>query len=609
MCGIAGLIGFAEPSAYVPRLQEALHHRGPDGKGSFVEQELALVHTRLSIIDTSAAGNQPLFNEDRSLVLVCNGEIYNFQALRQQLEDQGHRFASHSDSEVVLHLYEQLQGNVDALLHSLRGMFAFALYDRTRKRLIIARDRFGIKPLYVYHQGHQLAFASEISALTALPFVPRDIDITSLYEYFQYLSVPEPHTIYRSVSALRAGGYATVEGGTVSFHTWYDSTERLGSIAERQGDATKLLREKLRETIGLHMIADVPVGSFLSAGIDSTLVTQIAAGFTSIPFTTVSAAFSGTKEDESTEAAASALVLGLPHHAIDLRDSLLESPATVYRYFDQPFAVPSAYSLFHISARARQYMKVVLTGDGGDEVFAGYDHKHIPFYKPALLRWLPAGLQRMLAPVLRALPFGAARDLGLAMSLSDGDRFLNRTRVLSEAQALQMLHPDVRNKVDTRRLKRQVDEVFDRSHHLHPIRQMLLADFATFLKSEMLYKVDRMTMANALEARVPLLDHELVELAFSIPVEQLRQGQQGKIPLRQLVEEKLPAIAQRKKTGFLTPFSVYQAGEQLQVKAPDLRACLNPHPDAPATDEARFFDGLLRHGLNALEKAALPAMA
>lgn len=603
MCGIAGLFGFSEPGQYTTLLQEQLRHRGPDGCGQFVSENLLLVHTRLSIIDVSEAGNQPLFSEDRSLVLVCNGEIYNFQSLRRQLESEGHQFSSHSDSEVIIHLYESLNGNVQQLLDSLRGMFAFALYDSNRKRLIIARDRFGIKPLYFYQHQHQLAFASEIKALAALPFMSRAIDVTSVYEYFQYLSVPEPNTFYQEIKCVPAGACIIADADGVTNVQWYDSTQRLSSIKEQEGDFEKALHEKLHETIGLHMVADVPVGSFLSAGIDSTLVTQEAATFTNIPFTTVSAAFPGTKEDESVEAAASARHLRLAHHAIDLSQSLLADPAEVYQHFDQPFAVPSAYSLFHISAKARKYMKVVLTGDGGDEVFAGYDHKHIPFYKPWLVRYLPKGLQRGLAMLLKLFPFQAAEDMSKALSLTDGDRFLNRTRVLSEDKALSLIHPSMRSGVEKHRLKRMVDDVFEKTKHLHPVRQMLLADFATFLKSEMLYKVDRMTMANAIEARVPLLDHELVELAFSIPVPALRNGEIGKLPLRKMVAERLPAIANRKKTGFLTPFSVAtgpkKQSQRSSLPFPQLLSFEKYHP---VTEEDHFFCQLLEMGLNSSQK-------
>jgi asparagine synthase (glutamine-hydrolysing) len=604
MCGIAGLVGFSEPGQYTALLQEQLRHRGPDGNGSFTSNSVLLVHTRLSIIDVSEAGNQPLYNEDKSLVLVCNGEIYNFQALRKQLEAEGHQFASHSDSEVILHLYESLDGELNQLLHKLRGMFAFALYDLKRERLIIARDRFGIKPLYAFRQKNQLAFASEIKALAALPFVSKDIDATSVYEYLQYLSVPEPHTFFTQIKCVPAGGAIIADRQGVSEEQWYDSTTRLGSIPEEDGDYETALRSKLHETIGLHMVADVPVGSFLSAGIDSTLVTQEAASFTDIPFTTVSAAFPGTKEDESAEAGDSAKQLQLTHHAIDLNESLLADPGDVNQFFDQPFAVPSAYSLFHISAKARQYMKVVLTGDGGDEAFAGYDHKHIPFFKPALVKILPAFSHQFVSGILNLFPFQSAKDMAIALRLTDGDRFLNRTRVLSEAKAMSLIQPSMRSKVEKHRLKRLVDDVFDQTKHLHPVRQMLLADFATFLKSEMLYKVDRMTMANGIEARVPLLDHELVELAFSIPVPALRNGETGKLPLRKIVAKRLPAIAGRKKTGFLTPFSVATGPNNQSQRSSSL-----PFPQLlsfekynPKTDEDHFFCQLLEMGLNSSQK-------
>lgn len=602
MCGIAAIFGIHHPEHYKQSLISALRHRGPDGEGSFVHKQNMLVHTRLAIIDTSSAGNQPLFNEDKTIALVCNGEIYNFQELRVELETKGHVFASNSDSEIIIHLYEEYGHEPTVMLNKLRGMFAFALYDEKKQQALLARDRFGIKPLYYYQNGSSFVFASEMGAIKSLPFVDTAIDYTSLYEYVQFLSVPEPNTIYHSIKAVKAGSYWLIGEHSNEHRIWYDTVKVLSTVKEIEQDAPALLTEKLQETIGLHMVADVPVGSFLSAGIDSTLVTKIAAACTNLPFTTVSASFAGTQEDENEIAAQTSSSLGLHHVAVDMRKMPPDRMQRISSFFDQPFAVASAYSLFDISKVAARHMKVVLTGDGGDEVFAGYDYKHQPFYKHPLLRKLPAIFHPLMKLFLQMLPVATAKSILHDMQLSNGDRFLNRSRVFTPAEALQLINPSLHQLIDTNRFKRQVDSLFVQMNYLPVVRQLLIADMMTFLKSEMLYKVDRMTMANGIEARVPLLDHELVELAFGIPLPLLRNEMQGKLLLRNMVAVFLPAIASREKTGFNTPKQTMPSYLVLSANK-RIANLLNLQDYSSWPDEKKFYIGYLKSGIESL---ALP---
>lgn len=596
MCGIAAICGIANPGQFETPLKQALRHRGPDGSGSFVHNSTMLVHTRLAIIDISPAGNQPLLNEDKDVVLVCNGEIYNFKDLRIELQKLGHVFTSQSDSEVILHLYEEHWENPSIMLNKLRGMFAFVLYDLKRKQLLAARDRFGIKPLYWCQTGSTFAFASEIGAITALPFVEKSIDYTSLFEYVQFLSVPEPNTIYEQIKAVDAGSYWLVSAGKSECHIWYDALDVLSHIPEMKENVVPKLEAKLKEVVGVHMVSDVPVGSFLSAGIDSTLVTKLAAACTEIPFTTISASFAGAPEDESVVATDTARILGLPHFAVPLHQQHSSQIHHITPFFDQPFAVSSAYALFDISKAAARHMKVVLTGDGGDEIFAGYDYKHRPFYQHRILQLLPKRLHPAFAALLKLLPSATAKAMMVDMKLSIGDRFLNRSRIFTPEESLSIINANFHQRIDVHRFKRSVDTLFSKIAHLPVVRQLLLADVMTFLKSEMLYKVDRMTMANGIEARVPLLDHQLVEMAFGIPLSMLRNEKEGKILLRNMVADFLPTIAARQKTGFNTPRQSTPSYLTLSTNK-RIASLLNLQDYALWPDEKKFYLGYIKNGI------------
>lgn len=555
MCGVAGFFNFADREANVADLNKMLPgilHRGPDGSRHFINRNFGMVHARLSIIDTSAQGDQPLFNEDKTLALICNGEIYNYKSIRADLEKKGHRFSSHSDSEVLVHLYEELRDEPRQLLSQLKGMFAFAIYDIKRQELFLARDRFGIKPLYYVQDSQGFYFASELSALVSIqPHIADNIDYTSLYEYFQFLSIPEPNTIYTQTKALPAGHYGFIRQNKYLQQEWY-ALEQVAHPTTSLGFETysALLCEKIERCVVEHLVSDVSIGSFLSGGIDSTMVTHFAHRHADSSFTSISAGFPEDSEDESEVAKKTASAMQVRHDVFEQRSGFFDDVTEVFSRCDQPFAVSSAFSLFRISKLAHQKMKVVLTGDGGDEVFAGYGLKHSEYHIPRVVKRTPKILHPLAGAMTRLLP-----DVGLTRhyKMSAAQRFLSRNRSLSESCALSFIPAPKRKQVDTGRFERDLGHVLDRAEHLSWLHQLLFADIHTFLKSEMLYKVDRMTMAHGLEARVPLLDHELVELAFSAPSHYLRNGTTGKLPLRNWVNRHYPGLGSRPKTGFNAP--------------------------------------------------------
>jgi asparagine synthase (glutamine-hydrolysing) len=556
MCGIAGIYGAFKPNqrkTAIDKFSSCLAHRGEDGKGVYEDDKVALVHRRLAIIDLSAAGNQPMYNEDRSLVLVCNGELYNYQQLRNELLQNGHQLSSNSDCEVILHLYEEHADNPARLLEKLTGMFAFALWDTKRNRLFIARDRVGIKPLYYHHNGGNLIFSSEVQPIADSGLVDTSIDYTSLYEYLLLRSIPGPHTFYNEIKTLEAGHYMMVEHEKMSIHQYWDipvGTRKWGSEQEVV-DATEAL---LSEVIKDHLVADVPVGSFLSAGVDSSLITSIAAEIHPGIFT-FTASFPGEPEDEGLIATQTAKTLGTTHHSYELKENFFSDFGGQLKYIDQPFAIPSALSLGCISKIALQHVKVVLSGDGGDELFGGYGRYEAPA-QPAFLKYIPETLQSS------TLKWGAKltgkqslESLRKMIEMHPGKKFLARIQSSTPETALSLINPELHGQIDTERFLRRIESLYERRRNdPDELNRTLYVDFKTTLIDEMLTKADRMPLINGVEGRVPFLDHRLVELAFSIPHTYKRQNGTGKMVLRKILAKKLGSdLAFRVKTGFNSP--------------------------------------------------------
>jgi asparagine synthase (glutamine-hydrolysing) len=556
MCGIAGVYGSfpaQQRKQALARLANGLLHRGPDGNRTYEAGQIAFVHARLSIIDLTDAGNQPLFNEDHSLVLVCNGEIYNYQDIRKELLSKGHVFSSHSDCEVILHLYEEYKGEPEKVLDRLTGMFAFALWDTKREILFIARDRLGIKPLYYARKGDQFVFCSEIKPIVTSGLVDTSTDHTSVFEYFLTGSIPAPNTLYNEIKCLDAGYYAIVRDSRMNIKQYWDIPITDGSKWKNEQQALDAVEALLTEVVKDHLVADVPVGTFLSAGVDSSLISAMAVkahpGIHSF-----TASFPGEPEDEGVIAASTSKKLGTTHHSFEIKNNFFDDFAEQFAHMDQPFAISSALSLGRISRLAGQHVKVVLSGDGGDELFGGYPRHQLPGV-PGFLKYIPASMQdSILALGAKATGKQSLSQLRANLKIPDERVFFEKVIIARPEAALTLMHPDLTKKVDTKRYLDRLQFFFERVKGADWMSRMLYADMKTTLVDEMLTKCDRMTMCNGIEGRVPFLDHRVVELAFSIPSAYKRDGATGKLPLRKLLAKRLGnELAFREKTGFNSP--------------------------------------------------------
>lgn len=563
MCGIVGKLNFDPEDrieqAWIEAMLAPIAHRGPDGRGVYLDRNVGLGHCRLSIIDV-AGGGQPMANEDETVWIVFNGEIYNFQSLRRDLLVRGHLFRSRTDTEVILHLYEEY--GVECVKH-LRGMFAFAIWDAKRRRLFVARDRVGIKPLYYCRTKDALYFASELKAIIADPAVSREVCAPAIRQFLSFFYVPGENTLFQSVKKLLPGHYLVAEDGKVSISRYWDLQFTRERWVESFDEAAEELRELLGTTVRDHMIADVPVGVLLSGGVDSSAVLSFAVQSTDKKVKTFTVGFDGGNVvDERPYARLTAEQFGAEHHEISItpEDFWNFLPAYVW-HMEEPVCEPPAVALYYVSKLAREHVKVLLSGEGGDEAFAGY-----PNYANMLrLQQLSSILGPFSKPagaaacILGAL-FGESRfqrygqALGHALpthyfSRTAGPRsffnrqapafftceFSERTSAVSPAEFIAQL---------TRPVK---DESL--------LHQMLYVDSKTWLPDDLLVKADKITMANSLELRVPLLDHEVLEFAASLPCNFKVRGRENKRVLKAAFAGVLPAeVLHRRKAGFPVPY-------------------------------------------------------
>lgn len=556
MCGIGGYLkSFKKDNVkdHIQGLQQCLSHRGPDGNGVFENDKIVLVHTRLSIIDLSENGNQPIYNEDKKIALICNGEIYNFLEIRKKLIEKGHHFKSTSDSEVIVHLYEETGRDIYKTLNRLRGMFAFAIWDGYDGKLIITRDRVGIKPLYYALNGNSLAFCSEVNPLVKANLVSSKIDQTSLYEFLMIGSIPEPNTFFEEIKALPPGHYLEYENDKISIKQYWKLPSKLDRSLRLLDDVVDKTDFLLQEIIKEHLIADVPVGCFLSAGIDSSLISYYAAQVNEGIFT-FTASFPGEPEDEAQIANQTANKIGAKFFNYDINTDFFEGFSDHFKNMDQPFGVSSALSLSRISRLAKKKVKVVLSGDGADEIFGGYS-RHQPFFDPPYFKKFPPQMRSVIFSAIGKISgkesFSRTADY---LGKSPSQRYLESLQIASSAESLKFIPKDLIGQIDQERYLKKLERIWNDYEDEDVINQMLYLDTQTSLVDEMLVKSDRMTMNQGIEGRVPFLDHRLVEFALSIPSGLKIQNGFGKMPLRKLVEKKLgPALAYREKTGFNSP--------------------------------------------------------
>lgn len=549
MCGFAGFASSSPVSNpdFLRRMNDAIAHRGPDGEGLRLWETAGLAHRRLSIIDVSAAGAQPMAAEDETLWIAYNGEFYNFGDYRRELEQAGHVFRSHCDTETILHLTEQ--HGIEETLRRMNGMFAFALWNTRERRLILARDRVGKKPLYyVQRPDGMIAFASEIKSLVAGGLVDRTkTDPIAFSQLWQYGYVFGARTMYQDVKRLPPGHYAVWENGRLSVRQYWDCpfgtesprTETLSALADE-------MEWLLTDSIRLRLIADVPLGLFLSGGIDSSLVAALAAGVTHRQVETYSVAIGAGDYNEAPHARAVAEHLGLKNHTLSVTDDLRESFAPIARHFDEPFGDSSAIPTWFLCRKTREHVTVALSGDGGDELFAGYDS-----YAQGLRIW---GGQ----PVRRKEAGWRLRAWEAYIRLAArGDWPRYWTRILTDRKR--------------RKLFREISDAahqdrmafLQRAAGADLLSQMQYLDLKLYLPDDVLVKVDRMSMAHALECRCPLLDHRIVEFASRLPMAaKIGPDGRGKVLLRELLARHVPRnLFERPKQGFAIPWHEWCQGE------------------------------------------------
>jgi asparagine synthase (glutamine-hydrolysing) len=573
MCGIVGLVrGGRTDQGAVQRMNDALKHRGPDDAGirEWPDHGVSLGQRRLSIIDLSPLGRNPMANEDGSVWIVYNGEIYNFPALRRELEQLGHTFRSNSDTEVILHAYEEWG---DDHVHRLRGMFAYALYDRRPAhtspggfRILLVRDRLGIKPLFYYARHGCFAFASEIKGLLACDGIDREIDWTALYDFLTYLYIPAPKTAYAHIRKLPPAHLLALDerGATVREYWTLRADARSGARTPEEGAAQ--VRETLGQVVRDHLLSDVPLGVLLSGGVDSSAVTALASEAVYPALRTFSAGFDVEEHSELQYGRLVAAHCGTHHEeSVVGRESLDRMLPHVLALYDEPFADTSAIPTYYVTAAAGEHVKVLLSGDGGDELFAGYT-----WYGKWLARQgydrVPVVAGRLLVPLAEWWP-ADRRGKGVLNSLSR--RALGRY-----AAPMELFSPPQKRKLLAPSRLREFEGYDDYWHFrrfwrddLDPLARMQYLDLKTFLPDDILTKVDRASMASSVEVRPPLLDHELVELVFSMPSSwSFRAGEQ-KWLLKRAVEDRLPsAVLDRPKKGFSSPMTPWIAGSREWVE-------------------------------------------
>jgi asparagine synthase (glutamine-hydrolysing) len=565
MCGIAGLAaldGAAVDPAPLEAMLAALAHRGPDDSGRWTEGPVALGNRRLSIIDV-AGGHQPMASEDGRVLAVQNGEIYNHTDLHLELERLGHRFATRCDTEVLLHGYEEWG---DGLLERLRGMFALAIWDTRERRLLLARDRFGIKPLYWSAAGGVLSFASELKALRHVPGVGTDLDPDALEAYLAFNAIPAPLSIFRDVRKLAPGHLLEWRpGAEPAVRRWC----RVAPVAagelrgEDEETLARELRERLRDSVRAHLVSDVPVGVFLSGGVDSGTLAALAAEETPGQVATFSIGFEEQAFDELELARMVAQRYGTNHHELVLRPDAVELLPEIVDAFDEPFADSSALPTYLVSRLASEHVKVALSGEGGDELFGGYYTYVADLLAPRL-----APFARLTRPLVERLPSGSGR-----VTLDYKARRFVRAAHLPPLERhhgwKEILSPDLRAELlDGKLAQPPADpltswrEHWAESEGAEPLARLQDLDLGVYLPTDLLVKTDRASMAHSLEARVPFLDPAVAELALALPTRLKVRRLQKKRLLRKAVEPLLPAeVVNGAKRGFSIPAAAWLRGE------------------------------------------------
>jgi len=593
MCGICGLVsaerGSGPDGELLERMSLRLAHRGPDSHGSFVEGRVALAARRLSIIDLEH-GDQPISNEDGTVTVVQNGEIYNFAELRRGLERSGHEFRTGSDTEVLVHLYEE---RGPEFVSELRGMFAIALWDSAAARLVLARDRFGIKPLYYRRSGEGLAFASELKSLLEDPGFSREVDPQALSAYLAFNSIPAPLTIFSEARKLAAGGLLVWEDGAISESRYARPRPAVAGELHNgsAGELAEELREALRDSVRAHLVSDVPVGVLLSGGIDSSGLVALAAGEQEKPVKTFSIGFEEASFDELGNARLVAERYGTDHHELVLRPDAIDLLPKLVAAFDEPFGDSSALPTYLISELAAGEVKVALSGEGGDELFGGYYTYVADLLAPRIGR-----LATLARPLAEALPSSSgkvsfdykAKRFARAAALPPLERHHAWKEIFSgpQRQSLLAAPGDGWDPLDIYR------ERYAETAGAEPLARLQDVDLGIYLVDDLLVKTDRASMAHSLELRVPFLDPAVAGLALELPTRHKVRGLAKKRLLRRALAPLLPReVVRGRKQGFSIPLAAWLRGplrdyarEVLAPETLERQGCLDPTAVAGVLD-------------------------
>ncbi len=561
MCGICGIYQYnsGEPvdEWVLGNMLDSIRHRGPDDEGIYLDRDLAMGMRRLSIIDL-VGGKQPIYNEDKTIITVSNGEVYNYLELREHLQKRGHTFTTDSDTEVIVHLYEDLG---EECVHQLRGMFAFAVWNKRDRRLFIARDRLGIKPLYYTQVGKRLVFGSEIKSIMRHPKVEARPDLNALGNFLSLKYVPAPQTMFDGIKSLPPGHTLTCDPHGIKVHQYWDlSFTNNERPRQREEVYAEQLEALLRESINLHLRSDVPFGAFLSGGIDSSIIVALMSQFLDEPVKTFSVGFDqdGNGTDELPYARLIANKYRTDHREIiiEARD-FVETAEKIIWHLDQPIADQATVAVYMVSKLASQHVKMVLAGEGGDELFAGYARYSGERLSP-LFRYIPKPIKSLaLAKCNHIRGLGRPKIALNALCQSDEtQRFAAWFPLFNQDSKHALLSSDLRNEFHGLARNQAFEQQLVSTNATEPLNRMLYVDTKLWLPDYLLLRGDKLSMAASLEARVPLLDHKLVEFAASIPPNLKLKHLIRKYLLKKVSRKFLPTeIVDRKKMGFPMPIS------------------------------------------------------
>jgi asparagine synthase (glutamine-hydrolysing) len=570
MCGICGFVGIHE-DGLLERMTTTLHHRGPDGCGYFECGDVGLGHRRLSIIDLEG-GRQPIENEDGSLVLIFNGEIYNYLELRRGLVERGHQFKTRSDTEVILHLYEELGADC---LQYLIGMFTIAVWDKHRRQLFLARDRLGIKPLYYLESGSRFLFASEFKAILQYRAIEPTLNPAAVHEYLALRYVPGPGGMFRELRKLPAAHYAIVRDGRIRVERYWTPELYSGPFEASEEEYLEGYGERFERSVQRRMISEVPVGAYLSGGLDSSTIVAVMAKLTSMPVRTFTVGFD-YEHDELSQAAETARLLGCKHTAVSCRISDIALLPKLIYHLDEPLGDPIVLPMYQLAQEAKKHVTVILAGEGADETMGGYLFHKALLWGRTLAKMAPRFVRRgVISPALSATPaalmnlafhYPAALGqrgkqkvidfVGLLEREQLGDAYLHLISLFDRRDTDGLYHEDFRRSVNGTFPGGEQREIVA---SLAPeLNRILHLQFAHWLPEDILMKQDKMSMAGGIEARVPFLDHELVEYALRIPPALKLRGGASKYLLRRYASRVLPeAVVKRRKMPFYVPLEKY----------------------------------------------------